>query len=516
MEKVILFSDNCFNIDASTFYLHCLTVGTCFSAREIPWENVIAFSSDNCSVMKGRHNSVLTRIKNVQPHVLDIGCICHLANLCCQQGVKQLPLPVDELLIDVYYHFAHSAKRKEQYREFLAFCDVEPLKILKHASTRWLSLERCVNRFLQQWPALLSYFQSHDDVERPGRIQRCAKYLGSVEMKAYFRFLSFILQPLNVFNMLFQTDARQIALLMPEMTRLLRLFMAKFIKMRTIKAADDLTTVSFSDPSQQLDDDTIAVGMEIVPTTSMTPLDSDSSPVCGNSMSPLSRRWLASFHSTTRHWKNSLCWTPTRSCGTAGTRRPSVVLELDSASSQLPTLMLWLSNSRTTSWVPNASCQRTPATHAPTASGPRWANWRHSLVNHAFRCWVIWWPLCPSLLTATPTVSVCSRCVGRLTPTLVLSWVMTPYALCCPVRSTQTSRVMRLSQMLICWSVQRRRLGTMCVSTSSGHMQCMVNFTCWIYHCSMLMSVYSNVNIANDADELHLLNIPLFNVDECI
>ena len=30
------------------------------------------------------------------------------------------------------------------------------------------------------------------------------------------------------------------------------------------------------------------------------------------------------------------------------------------------------------------------------------------------------------------------------------------------------------------------------------------------------MSVYSNVIIANDAGELHLLNIPLFNVDECI
>ena len=127
------------------------------------------FSSDNCSVMKGRHNSVLTRIRAVQPHVLDIGCIGHLANLCHQQGVKQLPRPVDEMLIDVFYHFNHSAKCKEQYREFLVFCDVEPLKILKHAST--LSLERCVNRFLQQWPALLSYFQSHDDVERPGRIK---------------------------------------------------------------------------------------------------------------------------------------------------------------------------------------------------------------------------------------------------------------------------------------------------------------------------------------------------------
>ena len=46
---------------------------------------------------------------------------------------KQLPLPVEELLIDVYFHFNHSAKRKEEYREFLEFCDVAPLKILKYA-----------------------------------------------------------------------------------------------------------------------------------------------------------------------------------------------------------------------------------------------------------------------------------------------------------------------------------------------------------------------------------------------
>ena len=102
--------------------------------------NMVAFASDNCSVMKGCHNSVLSRIKEVQPNVLDIRCICHLANLCC----VQLPLPVKELLIDVFFHFNNRAKRKEEYCEFLEFCDVVPLKLLKHASPRWLSLQRCV------------------------------------------------------------------------------------------------------------------------------------------------------------------------------------------------------------------------------------------------------------------------------------------------------------------------------------------------------------------------------------
>jgi len=154
----------------------------------------------------------------------------------------------------VYFHFNHSAKHKEEYREFLEFCDVAPLKILKPASTRWLSLEKCVNLFLQQWPALISYFESHEDRERPGRVKRYADYLASVEKKAYFMFLSFILEPLNAFNTIFQTDATQIAILIPEMNRLLRLFMAKFVLMRVIKSATDLTKVSFADRSVQLDD----------------------------------------------------------------------------------------------------------------------------------------------------------------------------------------------------------------------------------------------------------------------
>jgi hypothetical protein len=81
---------------------------------------------------------------------------------------------------------------------------VEPTKILKHCDTRWLSLQKCVKRTLEQWPALKSYFVSHDDVEKPGRVKRVAGYLENPEMKLYFHFLEYILEPLNEFNTLFQ------------------------------------------------------------------------------------------------------------------------------------------------------------------------------------------------------------------------------------------------------------------------------------------------------------------------
>ncbi|CAC5376949.1 unnamed protein product [Mytilus coruscus] len=58
-----------------------------FEEKQIPWKNVFGFMSDNCSVMKGRKKSLLFRIRQKQPNVVNMGCICHLANLCCGAGV---------------------------------------------------------------------------------------------------------------------------------------------------------------------------------------------------------------------------------------------------------------------------------------------------------------------------------------------------------------------------------------------------------------------------------------------
>lgn len=174
--------------------------------RNISWQKVFGVVSDNCSVMKGERNSVMSKIKEQQPNLFDIGCICHLANLCCVAAVKVLPLPIEELIIDVYYHFQHSAKRKEEYKEFLEFNEVDYLKIIKHVSTRWFSLQKCISRTLLHWPALQSYFKSYKDNEKEGRIKRAAQHLDSAEMKLYFNFLEFILVPLNEFNTAFQVD----------------------------------------------------------------------------------------------------------------------------------------------------------------------------------------------------------------------------------------------------------------------------------------------------------------------
>ncbi|KAF7200794.1 transcript variant X1 [Nothobranchius furzeri] len=160
--------------------------------RGIPWENLIAFASDNASVMKGRHNSVTSRLKTSQPHVQDLGCICHLAQLASGCAIQAAQVPVEDFLVGIDTHFDKSAKRCEIYKEFVDFTDSDHLQLLRYCSDRRLSLLTCVQRELNQWDALQAYFNSHEEVERSAKTHDLASH---PVMKMYLMFLTAALKP---------------------------------------------------------------------------------------------------------------------------------------------------------------------------------------------------------------------------------------------------------------------------------------------------------------------------------
>jgi hypothetical protein len=49
------------------------------------------------------------------PSVFDFGRVCHLANLCAIAGVKALPLPVEDILVEVISIFITG-------RDFVTIC----------------------------------------------------------------------------------------------------------------------------------------------------------------------------------------------------------------------------------------------------------------------------------------------------------------------------------------------------------------------------------------------------------
>lgn len=65
-------------------------------------------------------------------------------------------------MIDLFYWFDRSTKRKSALSSYCTFCDLVYRDIIKHVHTRWLSLENAVNRVLLQYivRALKSYFLS--------------------------------------------------------------------------------------------------------------------------------------------------------------------------------------------------------------------------------------------------------------------------------------------------------------------------------------------------------------------
>ncbi len=117
--------------------------------------------------MQGCVKGVATYIKKEQPSVYMVGCACHLIHLAAERGSKQLHMGIEDNLIDIYYYLDKSSKRKSLLQEAQKLCNDDVRKILKHVSTRWLSLGICVNRLLEQWQSLTVYFEEEVRANKP-------------------------------------------------------------------------------------------------------------------------------------------------------------------------------------------------------------------------------------------------------------------------------------------------------------------------------------------------------------
>lgn len=148
--------------------------------------------SDTTNVMKGRRSGVQRLIKNENPTLCDVGCICHLADLTVKAGMCTLPLDIDELFVDIFYYFHHSSKRKQEFIDlWCSLFTTEPEVILKHCTTHWLSLLRCVGCYINQLEGLRSFFRSSD--EDTSKVTHILERLENPLLKHFLFFLQYIL-----------------------------------------------------------------------------------------------------------------------------------------------------------------------------------------------------------------------------------------------------------------------------------------------------------------------------------
>ena len=207
-----------------------------------------------------------SRVLQRNPAVYFSGCPCHILHNAAQKAAECFScacnFDVEEFTIDLYYWFEKSTKRKNNLQSYCEFCDQEYRSIIKHVSTRWLSLEIAIERSLKQYPSLRSYFLSENDPA--ARFQRLKKVFADPMTEVYLLFMQSILPTFNCTNKFLQREEPLIHSLQPQLFSLMKKLLSKFVTpsilVASTKKVDGLFSLQFSDPVSQVHNKDLVIG----------------------------------------------------------------------------------------------------------------------------------------------------------------------------------------------------------------------------------------------------------------
>ena len=238
--------DICLTSDSTADAIFTIINDT-LKSYDIDWNMCVAFGVDNTNVNMGRRNSIRTRVEAENESVYFVGCPCHMVhNTACKAsevfGVAT-GFDVEDMLVDLYYWFDKSTKRKNELLDFCNFCNVEYRKVVKHVSTRWLSLEYAVDRALLQYPALKSYFLSSDEVQ--ARFQRLKEHFERHITEIYLMFYQAIIPAFTALNKFLQRETPCVHLVHEKLEAFLRKILGKFIKVTALQGLDSVECIEY-------------------------------------------------------------------------------------------------------------------------------------------------------------------------------------------------------------------------------------------------------------------------------
>ena len=174
--------------------------------RGIPFENIVGFGSDNCPTMMGERSGFKKLLKDDIPSVFIMGCICHSMALCASHAVNVLPSFLETFLKDVSSYLSRSSKRKRDFMAIQQVVRVVPHKMVKLSQTRWLSREKVLSTVIEQYDALILYFEKECKTDKVDGVRKIFDTLTNCGIKHMLLFLQYILQKVNAINTEFQSE----------------------------------------------------------------------------------------------------------------------------------------------------------------------------------------------------------------------------------------------------------------------------------------------------------------------
>ncbi|KAG5870686.1 hypothetical protein JTB14_003884 [Gonioctena quinquepunctata] len=233
--------------DAASLY-NCLR--STLAKHKIPFENMVGFSSDTTNVMVGKHNSIFSNLKRDLSEILCVRCSCHMIHLASSTACLQFPRSVEDVVRNIGAHFSRSYSRQCKFIEFQQFFRLDIHKILMPSNTRWLSSEQCVKRILEQYDPLSAYFRLALLEDPSKTTETIVKTLENKYTLIYLQFMSYILEILNDFNKLFQTEAPLLYKLKPETIRLLKTLCHNFLDIAYVIEEQNIFNINHTNPDK--------------------------------------------------------------------------------------------------------------------------------------------------------------------------------------------------------------------------------------------------------------------------
>ena len=204
-------------------------------ANDLDLSKCVGFAADTTNVMFGSHNSIVSRLRERNPNLILVKCVCHSISLAVSRSTKLLPKQLEQVVRECNSYFSHSSKRLHDLKDFQDFMHCQQQRILKLHDIRWLSLSACVSRILEQWGALHLYFQLAHTEDKLHSSDFLYNELCNPYTHLYFQFLEYVLSMTDKLNILFQSSHSMVNCAVKDCNRLYIQILSCFIKASILK-----------------------------------------------------------------------------------------------------------------------------------------------------------------------------------------------------------------------------------------------------------------------------------------
>lgn len=237
--------------------------------ENLKWDfkHLINVGMDGPNVNKCFHRLLEKELSNVHgKKILNIGtCNLHPVHTAFSKGLAKIPFDFDKLAVNLHFFFKHSSARRKDFELCELETDLETQVMLRHVSSRWLSLRKTLIRIVEQWKNLKEYFlvflpkekNFEKEIASSDRYIEIRRALKSDESTVYMEFAIFLAGIMESFLIPFQSTAPMVHLMYDSFGRLFYDIMATFMKTKSImdgdkrKEANSLGILNMQDTSLQ-------------------------------------------------------------------------------------------------------------------------------------------------------------------------------------------------------------------------------------------------------------------------